>query len=176
MYRNIEIILYDYDRVIEITNICIKNNFDYAFILHDKDIKDDGTLKKAHYHFRIFYKDKKSVSAWSKIFGVKENEIEILKDKKRAIRYLIHYDSDSKYHYDFDDIITNFNINEYFKDRNDENFDIKLITDYISTKRGIIRFSDLKDFVLDNQLWASYRRSYSIIRDLVFEHNNSLDY
>lgn len=175
MYRNIELILYQYDRVVEVTEICIKNKFDYAFILHDKDKKDDGTLKKAHYHFRIFYKDKKTISAWAKIFNVKENEIEILKDKKKAIQYLVHYNNEDKYQYNIEDIISNFDIKQYFANKSDENFDIKLITDYISTIKTHIKFSDLKDFVLDNNLWGSYRRSYSIIRDLVFEHNSMVD-
>lgn len=176
MYRNIELVLYDYNRVLEVIDICNKNNFDYAFILHDSDLKDDGSIKKSHYHFQIFFNDKKSLSAWAKIFNCKNNEVEKIKDKKSAIRYLIHCDNNEKYQYDISEIVSTFDVNPYFKTKSDENFDIKLITDFISSCCGKIKFYQLKDFVLNNNLWASYRRSYSIIRDLVFEHNNMVDY
>ena len=176
MHRNIEIILYNYEDVVNFVKICVSNNFDYAFILHDKDIDNEGNIIKPHYHFRVFYKDKKSVSAWAKIFNVKDNNVEILDDKIRAIRYLIHLDSPKKYQYNKEDVISNFDLSSYFLKKGDENFDIKLITDYISTTTKRLSFSDLKNFVLDNRLWASYRRNYSIIRDLLFEHNNIIDY
>lgn len=174
MYRNIELIIYNYERVLDCINICNNNNFDYAFILHDCDLKDNGDVKKGHYHFQVYYCDKKSLSAWSKIFNCNVNDIEKIKDKKSAIRYLIHCDNNEKFHYDYSEIVSNIDLSNYFREKSDENFDIKLITDYIKSHCEKILFCQLKDFVLENNLWGSYRRSYSIIRDLVIEHNNML--
>lgn len=177
--RNIEIIVYKFEELEKYTTICIDNKFEFAYILHDKDTKDDGELKKAHYHFRIFGENQKTISAWAKTFQVEEYQIETLDNKKRAIRYLVHFDSPSKYAYNIEDIVTNIqDINTYFDDsKQDEYLQLKEICRYIDNIKGYCYFFDVKNFVLNNNYWSSYRRYYSIIRDLIQEKNKyAIDY
>lgn len=171
MYRNIELILYDRDEIARIISICNDYNFNFAYAFHDKDIKDDNSgLKKAHYHFDIFYKDQKSLSSWSKILNIPKNMIEIIDDKKRKIRYLIHIDNKNKYQYDYEIIQSNFDIRPYFIDKSSESDDILLIISFIDNN-SYIKYRDLFNFILSKGLWSTFRRNYTIIKDLLFEHN-----
>lgn len=83
----------------------LKSIFEWVRILHDKDLKDplqtvlvDGKpatnediYKKAHYHYLIWYKERKTLSAelsfW-KPFGVEH--IEICNDVRSSLLYFCH--------------------------------------------------------------------------------------
>lgn len=171
-YRNYEFILYTLEDCNRFVNICINEGFDYAFIKHDKDLKEDLTdFKKLHYHFQIFMLNQKSISRISTLFDIKENYIQIIRDKKKAIRYLIHADNNDKCTYDILEIRSNFDITSYFNNLiSNESVEMEIIFDYISRKINITMLG-LYKYVMSNNCWTTYRRNYSIIKDLVLEHN-----
>ena len=170
--RNFEIILYKQDDVNRFVNVCIENGFDYAYIYHDKDLKDDlSDFKKGHFHFQIYMKNQKSISSMSKLFQISENYIQYIYDKKKAIRYLLHADNNDKYNYDIFEIKSNFDITPYFNNLvSNESIEMEIIFDYINQKKKITLLG-LYKYVIDNNIWSTYRRNYSIIKDLVAEHN-----
>lgn len=168
--RNIEVILYTGEKVEELINTCQDKGINYAIIYHNQDTFDDGTKKECHYHCQLYTEDAKTISAWSKIISIEENYIQEIKSKKKAIQYLIHLNNKEKYQYNKDDIISNFDIDIYFKDKN-EGLQIKEIIEYIESVKFTITNKEIIDYILSNNLWGVYRRSYSIIKDLVIEHN-----
>lgn len=90
-------------------------DYEYAYILHDKDKKEDGTLKTAHYHF--YGKRKSPITEQSlKNFAKKcEQNIfyENLKSNQNALmRYFLHADNDDKFHYEEKDIVSNFDLSK----------------------------------------------------------------
>lgn len=177
--RNVELIIYDkevlYEKLDYLSNFC----GEYAYILHDKDKDDNGELKKPHYHLRIFGVNQKSITAWADFLNVKENEIQVLENKRRAIRYLIHLDSPNKYQYNSLDIVSNiYGIDDYFtQDKQEETTQLQNIFAYIDEIKGYIYFSEIKSYVIQNNYWSSYRRYYSIIKDVIIEHNRyCIDY
>lgn len=178
--RNIELIIYDYNILQDKIQIIDDNLIEYAYILHDKDIDEKtGDIKKAHYHLRVFDDNQRSISAWAKLFNVKENDIQVLENKRRAIRYLIHLDSPKKHQYSNIDIVTNIvDIDNYFnEDKVQEDSQLANIFSYIDTIRGYIYFREIKAYVLQNNYWGVYRRYYSIIKDVILEHNRyCIDY
>lgn len=177
--RNVDIIVYDEVYLDKFITICEVQQFDYAYILHDKDLDDDDNIKKFHYHFRVFSDLQRSLSAWSKVFDYPINYIEKLDDKRLSIRYLIHADNREKYQYNQNDIITNIDdIEKYFKDtKQEESYQLKYICDYIDSINGYIYFQDVKNYVLENNYWSAYRRYYTIIRDIILERNKyCIDY
>lgn len=177
--RNIDIILYTSEDVEYCISVCETSHLSYAYILHDKDTKDDGSLKPPHYHFRVFSDLQKTLSAWSKLFDVAENYVEKLDDKRLSIRYLIHLDNKEKYQYNENCIVTNIeDIDRYFKNnRIEEDIQLKKIFSFIDEQHGYIYFKNIKDYVIKNGYWSSYRRYYSIIKDVVIEHNRyCIDY
>lgn len=171
--RNIELILYTREELDRCIDIVEKEYLDYAYILHDKDRNDDDSLKKIHYHFRVFGVFQKTISAWANFFKVMPNNIQILENKRRAIRYLIHMDSPKKYQYSQLDVVTNIvDIDQYFnEDKSSEDTQLQNIFGYISAIQTYIYFREVKDYVLQNNYWGAYRRYYSIIKDVILEHN-----
>lgn len=171
--RNIELILYTKEELERCVDILEKNYIDYAYILHDKDRNDDDSLKKIHYHLRCFAVFQKTISAWASLFQVLPNNIEVLENKRRAIRYLIHLDSPKKYQYSQLDVVTNIvDIDNYFnEDKSSEDTQLQNIFGYISAIQNYVYFREIKDYVLQNNYWSAYRRYYSIIKDVILEHN-----
>lgn len=177
--RNIELVLYDKKLLDEKVEILEYSKIDFAYILHDKDKNDDDSLKKIHYHLRIFANNQRTISAWASFLGVKENDIQLLENKRRAIRYLIHLDSPKKYQYSSLDIVTNIlDIDNYLnEDKVQEDSQLANIFTYIDSIRGFIYFREIKDYVLQNNYWSAYRRYYSIVKDVIQEHNRyCIDY
>lgn len=97
----------------------------WAFILHDKDIDENGNLKSPHWHIVIYCPNQvklKSVSQW---FGVAENFIDLPKGRgafEDCVAYLTHEEvkGDNKYIYEYEEISANFDVEEFFKNRLEE--------------------------------------------------------
>lgn len=79
----------------------------YALIKHDKDVNEDGTFKKEHYHAMVELANPVSFLSMQKRF--KGAHIEIPNFKKSAYQYLVHNSpkSKTKYQYSLDEIVTN---------------------------------------------------------------------
>lgn len=82
---------------------------DYAMIVHDKDLKEDGTLKEPHLHLMMRFNDSydsKYVANW---FGVQEHYLCKIKGKfADALSYLTHENAPEKYQYSEDCVVSNF--------------------------------------------------------------------
>ena len=82
---------------------------DYAYILHDKDTKPDGSNKAAHWHIMIRFKDSVPTESICKWFGIKENYINKIRGKfGDALAYLTHQNAPDKYQYLEENVISNF--------------------------------------------------------------------
>lgn len=88
-----------YERLLDLGVPCIVSP------CHDKDVDDDGCVKKAHYHIIVMYSSKKSRSQV-------EEDLAFLnapggqpsRDIRSSVRYLIHLDHPHKFQYLADDI------------------------------------------------------------------------
>lgn len=82
---------------------------EWAYIIHDKDIDDDGNYIRAHYHIAIRLKYAQELKHVAKWFEVQENFIELCKGTYQdLLKYLIHENCPDKYQYDVNDIVCNF--------------------------------------------------------------------
>lgn len=171
--RNVELILYNIDEVYNSLQICKTNGFDYAYAYHDKDLlADKSDFVKPHYHFQVYAKNQKEIDKWVELFGINSARVQKIENKVKAIRYLIHADNNDKYQYNIEDINNSFPIIQYFnKLINDETCEIDLIFSYIYIAKRYIGVKEIIDFVLENNIWSTFRRNYSIIKDLLIEHN-----
>lgn len=176
-YRNYEIILYPENQEHIDVLYKVKKDFKFAYILHNKDRKDDGDLKKEHWHVQVFLDNQKTLSAFSKMLGLEDSKhlIQIVKDKKKAIRYLVHVDNDEKESYDVEDIITNIDIANYFSNlQSDESVDIDNMFSFIDEYKGYLSYRTFFRFVRDSNIWSNYRRNQFAINKLIDEHNSYL--
>ena len=82
---------------------------DYAYILHDKDVHEDGTPVAPHWHIMIRFKRPVQTESLCKWFGIKSNMIGyILGTVGDAVAYLTHRNKPEKYQYLDEEIKSNY--------------------------------------------------------------------
>lgn len=89
-------------------------NCNYYAILHDRDIKPNGEVKKAHFHIVVDYNDNTHHTKENLVkllleqgFTDKCMRIESCKNVTKSLRYLTHEDNAEKFHYSIEDCFTN---------------------------------------------------------------------
>lgn len=85
----------------------IQQSYDFGAILHDKDVTEDGEIKKAHWHVVVRTKNPTWSSAICKELEIEHNYIEDVKKFDNALQYLIHYNDIDKYQYSVNDVFGN---------------------------------------------------------------------
>ena len=172
--RLFEVILYQdnlpdyFDKLLKLENFCIDNSYSYWYIVHDKE-------KKVHTHFLIYTNGSTTtLDHIAKDNGVEKNLIEKKNYLTSSIKYLTHESSNSKDKplYNWEDIITNDSdrLRKIYENL-DENSYIREFKNYIDSRNSIIYYNEFVSYVLENNLWSYYRRSASIIKLLIDEHN-----
>ena len=109
----------------------IKNNYDYALIVHDKDYyTETGEIKKSHTHIVLSFNNAKWNTAISEELGITSNYIQQCRNYENALDYLIHFNDDSKYQYSIDEVKGNLKnklnkiINTDNKDENEKTIEL----------------------------------------------------
>lgn len=177
--RKFEFVLYPEDKTHVAALDLIKKTYDYLCVLHDRDVDDDGNLKKPHWHVLVtgFNSPTWSSSVCSTL-GLSENCIQKVHSFKNAMRYLIHKDNADKAQYSVDSV--EGNIIDKFLDSVGEGITelkaVGAIFEFLESSREPISYRDLFKFVLDNDLYGYYRSSYQIIKDLLYQHNQFIKF
>ncbi len=83
---------------------------DYAYILHDKDTRTDGSFKAPHIHLMLRFRDSVPTTAiLAKLDGVcKEEHLEKCKKWSSALAYLTHANRPERHQYDPSEVVSNF--------------------------------------------------------------------
>lgn len=88
---------------------------DYAYIVHDKDIKADGTPKEPHIHCMLRFNDSVPTAAIlsraEKVCGVdvvKEEQLQKCHKWVSAVAYLTHENVQNKHIYDRTEVVSNY--------------------------------------------------------------------
>uniref|UniRef100_A0AAU8B7J5 Replication protein n=1 Tax=Dulem virus 75 TaxID=3145786 RepID=A0AAU8B7J5_9VIRU len=103
-YRNFSAVMYEQP---DIKNVSAQR---WAYILHDKDIEKDGSLKKAHYHILLEFVNPRSVSSVAKMLGIAENMVEIVYSVEGSRLYLTHANAPDKTQYDVSEVVANYDL------------------------------------------------------------------
>ena len=151
----------------------IKRNYqNYIYILHNRDVKEDNTLKKEHYHVLLYFPNQKSLSSLKKQLCLNDSDFYEIKSFSGQLRYLIHYDDDDKFQYDVNDVKGSAFLMRKFVNS------IRNISSELEESSSIVEFimSDnvftlyqVYQFVIDNDIYATFRRNYTFYRDLLKE-------
>lgn len=82
---------------------------EYAYIFHDRDVKDDGSPKEAHYHFLLVLKRSRrlaDIQSYMK-YSLQGNVLlQPCHSVTASYGYLTHENEDSKVHYDESSIVS----------------------------------------------------------------------
>ena len=128
---------------------------EYAMILHDQDLKEDGSLKKPHYHLFLNYGSSnpkiKDIASW---FDIPEHAVEkVHSNKYLTLRYYLHLDSPEKHLYRAEDMIASFDVKDYFLKES-----LKLCKSDLIKKcaDGTITKRNFKDYI-DSESYVKYQ-------------------
>lgn len=139
----------------------IKEFFDKScWCLHDKDVDENGELKKPHIHW-VAQRSACTLDFVATSLELAPNSIEYCRKFKRAIRYLIHADTPTKFQYVQSDIVSDFDISMYFLGES-ESQDMETLVDFLfSSECGNIY--DVYRFAQSKGLYSVFRRNFSIL-------------
>jgi hypothetical protein len=127
--------------------------------LHDKDLDPTGLPKKPHWHVICCYSGPTSYDVVKRLADSLNAPIpQALEQVKGYYRYLTHKDNPDKYQYDECDIrtVNGFDIVDYCDLSKSETREIKSRVQMIIRRLDIYEYSDLLDYLLDNQLLTEY--------------------
>ena len=143
---------------------------------HDKDLKEDGTLKKPHYHCYYFFDNASSIGSVLKIFPNHEvNLIRSVKSVKGACRYLLHLDNPEKFQYTEDSLIGNIKLcKKYLKTDDYECEGIQKIITYIESFDSKVFDSTVLWWCCQENLYSVYRRHAYIFSRIIDQHNHNI--
>ena len=142
----------------------IRSKFiDWAYILHDKDVNENGELKKPHFHW-VGRATPRCLSVVSNLLGLPENDIEVVKNFDNMVMYLIHLNDIDKFQYSPDDVETNLpNIGQLLRRQSEG----QIVKDLASAKMQKSWY-DLVQYAVDIDSYDILRRNLGVIR-LIWE-------
>lgn len=142
----------------------IRSKFiDWAYILHDKDVNENGELKKSHIHW-VGRATPRCLSVVSNFLGLPENDIEVVKNFDNMVMYLIHLNDIDKFQYSPDDVETNIpNIGQLLRRQSEG----QIVKDLASAKLKKSWY-DLIQYSVDTDSYDVLRRNWGLIK-LVWE-------
>jgi hypothetical protein len=148
----------------------IRSKFiDWAYILHEKDVNENGELKKPHIHW-VGRATPRCLSVVSNFLGLPENDIEVVKNFDNMVMYLIHLNDIDKFQYSPDDVETNLpNIGQLLRRQSEG----QIVKDLASAKMQKSWY-DLVQYAVDIDSYDILRRNLGVIR-LIWEEVQMAD-
>lgn len=153
----------------------IMNMYDYAIILHDKDYNENGEIKKPHYHAIIQTKNAVWNTALSLKIGIELNLIQNCRNLELALNYLIHFNDDSKYQYDINEVSGSLKSKlekQIINDGVSEDDKVLMFIEYLNNTNDFSLKSMVK-FACDNGYYDVFRRSGIIFIKLLEEYRQT---
>lgn len=153
--------------------------YSYAMIVHDKDLDEEGKLKKPHTHMVISFSNGKWNTALAEELGIGLNFIQECRTFKHALAYLVHYNDDTKEQYPIDNVVGDLKrrlieiIKNDGKTTSEKLFEI---FDYIDNFDGYVYYRPFCKHFAASGMWDTVRRDASWIKEYIFEHNNEYQY
>lgn len=129
--------------------------------LHDKDLLEDNSFrtKKPHYHIIVCYGNTTTYNNVLNLTKQFNSPVpQALEQVRGYYRYLTHKDNPDKYQYDEKDIVVGngFNIANYTELTKVEINHIKQQLQMLVRNEDILEYSELMDYLLDNEMLLEY--------------------
>lgn len=132
----------------------IHNNFRYKAILHDRDVDNNGELKKEHYHY-VVKLDSTQTNLWlANTLGISSNYIQKIISLKGALDYLTHKYSFDKFQYSESELFGDLSLRT---EENDDSDFYRLSTLIIDNK--IHTFKELLCLAEKEKLMTTLRKN-----------------
>ncbi len=152
----------------------IKLNYDYAYIIHDKDKDEKGNIKKSHTHVILSFTSAKYNTALAKELNISLNYIQRCRSLENALEYLIHFNEENKFQYDIENVHGTLKqklVREISKANKDENEKVFELIEYIENYNGYLYCTNFSKYCASVGMWDVYRRAGGIFNEIIKEHN-----
>lgn len=169
--RNWEVVLYPDSESYNADEVLAKvtEYFDkWCYILHDKDLNDDGTPKKAHYHVYGKFDTVRAPQSVSNALGVGVSSLRVVSSWRGAVRYTVHLDNPVKYQYSADDIVSNFDPIKFLSV--DDDAQAARIFSFIQST-CCTTVSELTAWAFANGCYPALRRGFAVWSRLLSENS-----
>lgn len=175
---------YDTDNVIK---ALAKENLTFAVSpIHDKDVEEDGSPKKGHFHLLLAYSSAttlNNINRWFKACGLPESDLHSVRVCASGVgyyRYLTHKDNPEKAQYNDNDIRIFNDFDELFKKfsktASDKISDLVRIFQIVDELNTISFHSLIQYLMLNERDLFKMLTSSSALAICVKEYQRSLEY
>lgn len=157
----------------------LKQGYDFAGILHDKDKDEDEKPKKVHWHVVLRTKSQTWNTALAKELKIERNYIQCIRNEEKALAYLIHFNEENKHQYEIQEVFGSEKaIKAVIKATGDAQLAegekvMTLLEDIQNADKPISLMSFAKSCAKEER-WDIFRRSATIFLKLIEEHNQIL--
>lgn len=143
----------------------IQEYFDeWAWIIHDKDVGENGELKKPHVHWVGSIANPVPLTTIANRLTVPEQFVEFVKSWKGSIRYLVHASNPEKAQYDIEAVHANFEVGKFIARGAETQF--SMILEYIDANPGI-DFRQLARWACDNGCYSELKKAGFLIKEIM---------
>lgn len=150
----------------------IRREYTYVGILHDKDVDDDGVLKKPHYHLILKFGQARWNTALADDLNIPVNYFERIRSFDSSAKYLTHDNAPDKYQYDTSALEGPL-VPAVMKLLADVDENIRVVN-LVGLLSSIDRYVTVREFVsiaCENGLFADMRRMGVLMLRMIDEHN-----
>lgn len=141
---------------------------EFGYIRHDKDYDENGEIKKTHYHWVGKKKNATNLDYVAAVLGLKNNEVEIIKNWKRTVQYLVHFNQPDKTSYDISEIEgTLEDVNLYFKEITEGQAVIKMIQE----RENGLTYKQILLNAVERGYYSEFRRNIAIVDMVVRDYS-----
>lgn len=140
----------------------------WAYILHDKDVKEDGSPKEFHFHILLWVVNPLSVSAvrkWFSVPGVEANTLgQVVHSGEDIVEYMTHDGNPDKYHYRRSDVVSDDW--EWFLSKSDESLSVQCL-DELMSGMSLYQLARIygREFIINHQKYIELARLISVERE-----------
>ena len=174
---NIELYPDDFQHMIAFDTL-EKGGYQFTGILHDKDVKEDSTPVKPHYHCVVVFPRQKDLSALAKELSIEDRWIEPCRNRKQSERYLCHADNPDKYQYPSSDLFGPLadSVRAHLDSGITEEDKVKSLLALLDTMPMPCTYRRFLLACCDAGLYSTFRRLGNTLRYLLDEHNGLSGY
>ena len=153
--------------------------FDHAIILHDKDLGEDGKVKKPHYHVILVTKNQTWRDSVADDLGIGKNYVQRVRNYELALEYLIHANEEKKHHYSLDEVKGTSKVLQQLRkfveqDELSESDKVAELIEMIMGHEGHLTIREFSWYCAKNNRWDVFRRSGSIFLEIIREKNKGV--
>lgn len=149
-------------------------NMRYLGITHDKDVTDDGIIKKCHDHIVLYFDNPRTIKSLSDELDLPMNYIEAYSSVKTALLYLLHYNQGDKPQYNITDTFGDLQneLKKYVSNNPlSEEDRVCLLLDLIDSYYKYTSYSVFLRDVCKNGLYDILRRNNYMFIKILDKHN-----